>query len=114
VPALVIVHGPVYGVSTAPAGTPVLPGPGKHPPHGSDPPGTFGLETGQPAEPVGLGVDVGPDVGAVGPGAGAVVGPDVGVGEPGALGDELGAGGPGLGVPGLPTVNVCLGPTLIQ
>ncbi|MCC6164654.1 MAG: hypothetical protein IT182_14990 [Acidobacteria bacterium] len=42
VPAVVMVHEPTYGVSVVPAGTPVLPGPGQQPPHGSGPPGVKG------------------------------------------------------------------------
>src|SRR5690348_16721370 len=47
VPAVMIVHGPVYAVSATLAGTPVLPGPGQQPPHGSAAPGTFFPATGQ-------------------------------------------------------------------
>src|SRR5688572_19760516 len=40
---LVIVHGPVYLVSLVPFGTPVLSGPGQHPPAPSGPPATCGF-----------------------------------------------------------------------
>src|SRR5262249_61140421 len=61
--AAVIVHGPVSAVSTVPAGTPVLPGPGQQPPHGSAAPGTFFPATGQA-----------PDCGSVGSPVGLVGG----------------------------------------
>jgi hypothetical protein len=97
VPATVMVHDPVYAVSTALAGTPVLPGPGQQPPHRSAPPGTLVPATGQPAglgDGDGLGV-VGVGDGVVGVGEGVVgVGDGLGDGE----GDGLGLGdGEGLG-----------------
>ena len=44
-------QGPVYGVRFVPAGTPVLAGPGKQPPHGSGPSSVFG----RPVQPCGPG-----------------------------------------------------------
>ena len=43
---VVIRNEPLYAVRAVP-GTPALPGPGKQPPHGSGPPGTFRWPTGQ-------------------------------------------------------------------
>jgi hypothetical protein len=94
--AAVMVHGPEYGVSTVPAGTPVLPGPGQQPPHGSFAPGTFWPATGQvPEEVVGEGLGlVGGVVLGDGDGDGDVVGDAVGLGlgEAVGLGDELPVG----------------------
>src|SRR5262245_16341436 len=44
-PTVVIVHGPEYGLSTVPTGTPVLCGPGQHPPIPSGPPGVCRVPT---------------------------------------------------------------------
>src|SRR5215218_459414 len=64
--AEVIVHGPAYGVRLVPAGTPVLLGPGKHPPMPSEPPGTLAVALHPPAA-------VGEEEVAVGAGAATVV-----------------------------------------
>src|SRR3954447_26104182 len=74
VSAAVMVHGPVYGVRLVPSGTPVVFGPGKQPPNGSGPSGTFGVATGHAPVGVGLGEGVGDGLGVgvgVGVGAGA-------------------------------------------
>ena len=64
-------------MSTVPVGTPVLPGPGQQPPHGSAPPGTLVPATGQPVG-LGDGVTVGVTLG-LGEGVGLVVGLGLGV-----------------------------------
>jgi hypothetical protein len=73
--AVVMVHGPAYEVSTVPAGTPVLSGPGQPP---------VGLGEGVVGGGVGLGDGVGASVVVLGAGVGLTVGE--GVGEPVGLG----------------------------
>jgi hypothetical protein len=72
VPAVVIVHGPLYAVSAVPAGIPVLAAFGQHPPDPSGPPGTFVPEVGHDPEG-GEGVGVGVGVGLGGGGEGVTV-----------------------------------------
>src|SRR5262249_42124844 len=84
VPAVVIVHGPVYATRATLAGTPVLPGPGQQPPHGSAAPGTFFPATGQ-----------GPDgCVEVGGGGGGWVVVGFGVGRADGSGGSVGVGSP--------------------
>src|SRR4051794_8276781 len=95
--ASVMRHGPVYGVRSVPAGTPVLSGPGKHPPHGSGPSGVFAAGAAQPSGAGGwltVGAGVGDSVGA-----GVAAGDGEGVAAAGAgaaaSGGSAGAGGLG-------------------